>query len=246
MNEKKFRKKIENMTLEEKQKKDSLWQKVSLETGVDGVKRSGLSIRFALTLATSVLVICIASVIVIANLGNFNKQTAISSDSGNESVWQSGAGSVKDPNRFTDGEYAYKSAKSITELAKEDANILYVSEWERKTNSTEIMYDLTDKNRDIGVRDTASDNSNQITVNILYENIKVVEFDKIIDSMKANAKNVNGIDVFWRSADQGGYASFEYKGYTYFIQVQTTSGQAALNAAEALIKSKPEATIKMR
>lgn len=247
MNERKFRKKIDDMTAEEKQRKDSLWQSVSLETGIDGAKKSSFSLRLALTVATAVLAICIAVPLVIVGVGKFGQQTATGSNSGDTNISQSGFVSAKDPNRFTDNEFIYaKSTLSIAELADKDSNILYVSEWGREVDSTELMKDKADTNRIIGVRDNARYGSeSQITIDILYTNISVVSFDKTIADMH-NVKKVNGIDVSWSSLSGGGVASFKYNGYTYLIQVKTPSGDAALSAAETLIKSKAETILKKR
>ncbi len=241
MNEKKFSKKLNDMTTEEKQRKDALWEKISLESGIDvGVKKM-VSLRLAVMVAMCALVLCIAIPLIVVG---FNKPTHQAGGSVTTSQGDTSFTSIlpdNDPNRFKDNEYIYvASTKTIEEIAKNDSNILYVKEWKREENATSFMKEKgTD--RVIGILDNSVDidNNYQISVKILYEDISIESIDKEIEDLKTK-ENVDGIDVLWRSGDKGGSASFVYNKYTYYIEINggTSSGKAAFNTAKTLLTSK--------
>lgn len=235
MNEKKFEKKINDMTPDEKKRKDGVWSNISAESGIGEVKRK-LPVKLVMGIAAVCVALCIIIPITIAGINNYG-QTA---DGGSASYADESSGSkssAKDPDSFRDNEIIYVSSElTMRQLAENDENILHVKEW--GVNSVSLMKDAANPDRIIGITDEAFNpsNQNEITVNILYKNITVYSMDKTIRSLK-NQKDIGGVAVFWSSAESGGYASFKYNGYTYLINVHgTSSGDAALSAAEALIK----------
>ena len=237
MNEKKFSKKLDDMTAEERKRKEDIWEGISNQAGLNDKKSKGISLRFACVLAMCVFVVCIAIPIVVVSLSKPVHQAG-GGDVSSSSEQVSTPSSVDDPNKFKDNEFYYDySPKKIDELAKEDNNILYVDEWQRDEKSLLLMKATKDTDRIIGLQDKSYDivNKYQISVDILYKDIKVVSMDKIISNMK-NTESVQGVDIVWRSGDDGSYASFKYNSYTYFIQIHNnTSGDAALDVAKTLL-----------
>ncbi len=245
MNEKKFSKKLNDMTPEEKQRKDALWQKISLESGIEVGEKKVFSLRLAMTVAMCVFVLLIAIPIVVVNL---NKPThQVGTSKGHTST--NSATPDDDPNMFYDNEYIYvASTKTIEEIAKNDSNVLFVKDWKREENATSFIkakgtdkvIGIVDKSRVVGLlNDSADKKEYDVSIKILYEDVSIESVDKAVKDMK-NTDNVNGIDVLWRSGDKGGSASFVYNNYTYYIEINggTSSGEVALNAAQTLLTSK--------
>lgn len=218
MIEKKFDKKINELTLEEQKRKDACWEKIEKETGINFEKRTFPKKQFYV-LVSCCVVICIILPIVLFNIFGKKQEDVI---------------------RFSDTQYIVSAAEcNINSFSESDRNVLkhnlYVLD-----NSTMYYIDANDNSKKLGICETGYDltTKDKISITILFKNIAFDLIEGIREGMELR-EVCDGIELYYKMTDNSNFTYFKYNGYTYFVECYNPSSDViTLEIAKDFISSK--------
>ncbi len=220
MLEKRFDKKLNELTDEEQKAKDACWQKIESETGLSFEKPKGFTTKGLFALVSCCLVVCLILPIILFNV----------LDKKEDNIY-----------RFCDTDYYITSStETLKEKSASDINLLFVDDWYVDEGTTKLYVDINNSEEVLGILETAYDleTLDEIKITILYNNIL---FDTI-EGLRADmslCETYQNIDIYYCSYTNSNNVYFKYNGYTYFIECYYASSEiVSISAAKKLIDSR--------